>query len=98
MSARTPTPAAADEPQSVIQVEEVETSGAPSLGKRFFNFRTLLSFVLGFAIIAFPFTRVQIDVGAILERVRQTNPWLLLLGVIAFYATFPVRAVRWRRL
>jgi uncharacterized protein (TIRG00374 family) len=98
MSTRTPTPAAADEPRSVVQVEEVETSAAPSLGKRFFNLRTLLSFALGFAIIAFLFTRVQIDVGAILDRVRQTNPWLLLLGIIAFYATFPVRAVRWRRL
>jgi uncharacterized protein (TIRG00374 family) len=60
--------------------------------------RTLLSFVLGFGIIAFLFTRVQIDLGAILDRVRQANPWLLALAFLGFYATFPVRAVRWRRL
>src|SRR3979409_980992 len=70
----------------------------PSLTKRFFNLRTLLSFGLGFAILAFLATRVQIDVGAILDWVRQANPWLLLLAFAAFYATFPVRALRWRKL
>ena len=77
---------------------EVESAGAPSLGKRFFNLRTLFSFALGFAILAFLFTRVQIDVGAIVDRVRQANPLLLVLALIAFYVTFPIRAVRWRRL
>src|SRR4030088_3173887 len=70
----------------------------PSLTKRFFNLRTLLSFGLGFAILAFLATRVEIDVGAILEWVRQANPALLLAAFVAFYATSPVRAVRWRRL
>src|SRR6266852_185872 len=77
---------------------DAEESQPPSLGKRFFNLRTLLSFALGFAILAFLFTRVQIDVGAILDWVRQANPALLLLAFIAFYATFPIRALRWRRL
>ena len=77
---------------------EVEEARPPALGKRFFNLRTLLSFALGFAILAFLFTRVQIDVGAILDWVRQANPYLLGAAFIAFYATFPVRAVRWRRL
>ena len=87
-----------EQPPQPIDVEVVDTTGAPSLGQRFFNLRTLFSFVLGFAILAFLFTRVQIDVGAILERVRQTNPLILLLAAAAFYATFPIRAVRWRRL
>jgi uncharacterized protein (TIRG00374 family) len=81
-----------------VPVEEPETTKEPALGKRFFNFRTLLSFALGFAILAFLFTRVQIDFGAILDWVRQANPALLVLAFIAFYATFPVRALRWRRL
>src|SRR5260370_5153138 len=46
-----PTEEAPEEPARIIEVEEVDTSGAPSLGKRFFNFRTLLSFGLGFAIL-----------------------------------------------
>ncbi|TMF00192.1 MAG: flippase-like domain-containing protein [Chloroflexi bacterium] len=77
---------------------EVEEAPPPSLGRRFLNLRTLLSFALGFAILAFLFTRVQIDVGAILDWARQANPALLLLAFIAFYATFPIRALRWRRL
>src|ERR687884_713599 len=77
---------------------EPEGTAPPSLGKRFFNARTLFSFGLGFAIIGFLFTRVQIDVGAILDWVRQANPAWLALGFIAFYATFPIRALRWRRL
>jgi uncharacterized protein (TIRG00374 family) len=77
---------------------EVDEAPPPSLGRRFFNARTLLSFALGFAILAFLFTRVQIDVGAILDWVRQANPALLVLAFLAFYATFPVRALRWRRL
>jgi uncharacterized protein (TIRG00374 family) len=77
---------------------EKDVEAAPSLAERFFNLRTLVSFALGFAIIVFLFTRVQIDVGAILDRVRQSNPFLLLAAFLVFYATFPVRAVRWRRL
>jgi uncharacterized protein (TIRG00374 family) len=70
----------------------------PSLAARFFNLRTLVSFALGFAIILFLFTKVEIDVGAIGERVRQSNPAILVAALLVFYATFPARAVRWRRL
>ncbi|MBI2755790.1 MAG: flippase-like domain-containing protein [Chloroflexi bacterium] len=44
----------------------------------------------------FIFTRANVDVEGILTRVRQSNPWLLLLAFVAFYATFPIRALRWR--
>ena len=71
---------------------------APALGRRFFNLRTLISFGLGFAILVFLFTRVQIDVGAILDWLRQANPAWLAAALLAFYATFPVRGLRWRRL
>jgi uncharacterized protein (TIRG00374 family) len=89
---------AAEEPERTVEVNEIDASAAPSLSQRFFNVRTLLSFGLGFAILAFLFTRVQIDVGAIVDRVRQANPWLLLVALFVFYTTFPIRAVRWRRL
>jgi uncharacterized protein (TIRG00374 family) len=92
------TRAPAETTERTVELNEVDSAAAPSLGQRFFNFRTLLSFALGFAILAFLFTRVQIDVGAILDRVRQANPLLLVLAVLVFYATFPIRALRWRRL
>jgi len=82
-----------------VETNAVDTTQPPpSLSRRFFNVRTLLSFGLGFAIIGFLFTRVQIDVVGILERVRQANVFLLALALLVFYATFPIRAVRWRRL
>jgi uncharacterized protein (TIRG00374 family) len=86
------------EQTGVVTVEEVDSGAPPSLSKRFFNIRTLLSFGVGFALLAFLFTRVQIDVGAIFDRVRQANVFLLLLALIVFYTTFPIRSVRWRRL
>jgi hypothetical protein len=86
-------PASDDEPDL-----ETETGRPPALGKRFFNLRTAISFAVGFSIIGFLFTRVQIDVGAILDWVRQANPWLLAAATLCFYSTFPVRALRWRKL
>jgi glycosyltransferase 2 family protein len=100
VTTRAPAEEAAEEPrpEHVLEVNAVETGAAPSLGQRFFNVRTLLSFGLGFAILAFLFTRVQIDVSAILDRVRQTNVFILVVALLVFYATFPIRSVRWRRL
>lgn len=72
------------------------TGAAPPLGQRFFNVRTFVSFGLGFAILLFLVTRLELNVGEIVERIRQANPLLLALAFIAYYATFPVRAVRWR--
>ena len=98
MTTHAPREETAREPEPEEEVNAVDTSAAPSLGQRFFNVRTLLSFGLGFAILAFLFTRVQIDVAGILERVRQANPWLLVVALVVFYTTFPIRALRWRRL
>jgi hypothetical protein len=93
-----PASVAIDEDADVDNETEAETGRPPALGKRFFNLRTAISFALGFSIIGFLFTRVQIDVGAIFDWVRQANPWLLAAAALCFYSTFPVRALRWRRL
>ena len=82
----------------LVEREAESIDEAPSLAKRFFKPNTLISFGLGFAIIVFLFTRVQIDVSAIVDRVRQANPALLVLAVVAYYVTFPARAWRWGRL
>ena len=86
------------EEDAAVKAEDASAEAPPSLGKRFFNIRTLISFLFGFAILAFLFTRVQVDVGGILDRVRQANPFLLVLAFLAFYATFPIRAIRWGQL
>lgn len=43
-------------------------------------------------------SRLQIDLGDVWSALRRANPWLLALGFLAYYATFPVRAARWRLL
>ena len=50
--------------------EAVDTS----LGRRFFNVRTLLSFVVGFGVLAFFFTRAQLDVFSTLSTMARANP------------------------
>lgn len=85
-------------PEVAAEERAADVAAAPSLGARFFNARTLISFALGFAIILFLFTRAQIDVAGILDRIRQSNPFLLVAALLIFYVTFPIRALRWRRL
>jgi uncharacterized protein (TIRG00374 family) len=83
---------------NTLAESDTEDVKAPALGRRFLNVRTFVSFGLGFAILAFLATRVQIDIGGIIDRVASANPLLLIAAVVSFYATFPIRALRWRRL
>ncbi len=69
-----------------------------SLKERFFNLRTLVSLALAAAIILFVFRGFDIDVAATWAQMQRVNPWLYLLAFVAFYLTFPVRALRWRLL
>ncbi len=70
----------------------------PELKRRFLNWRTLLSFVIAAGLIAFTIWRLDIDLGQVWGYIRQANPLLYGLGFLAFYATFPLRAWRWRLL
>jgi glycosyltransferase 2 family protein len=81
-----------------VELEEERSKSDVSLAGRFFNVRTPVSFAIGFAILLFLLTRVQVDVAGIRVRVGQANPLLLVLALVAFYSTFPLRALRWQRL
>jgi uncharacterized membrane protein YbhN (UPF0104 family) len=80
------------EPRPTGQGEAVDTS----LGRRFFNVRTLISFVIGFGVLAFFFSRVQIDVANTLGTMARANPALMLAAFLVYYTTFIARALRWR--
>lgn len=69
-----------------------------SLGKTLRNPRTLISFVLAIAIILFVFRGFNIDLAKTWAYMRGAEIPLLLLGVLVFYSTFPLRALRWRML
>jgi uncharacterized membrane protein YbhN (UPF0104 family) len=70
----------------------------PNLRRRFFNWRTLLSFAVAAALIVWTLWRLQINPAEVWAYMRQANPFLFALGFLAFYLTFPLRAWRWRLL
>ncbi len=86
-----------DDPVSSPTDIEVEREGF-SLGQRLRSPRTLISFGLAFAIVVFALRGQNIDVGQTWTYMRGANPWLMLLGLVVFYTTFPLRAMRWRML
>ncbi|MFN8533593.1 MAG: lysylphosphatidylglycerol synthase transmembrane domain-containing protein [Dehalococcoidia bacterium] len=75
-----------------------EGSTDPSLWRRVFNLRTLVSFVAAGAILWFLFTRMNLNLGDIWAQVRQADLKLFLLAAVIYYSGFPLRAVRWRML
>ena len=78
-------------------VGEVAREGF-SLWERLRSPRTLLSFAISIAILIFVFRGLDIDFSATWQYMRSANPWLLGLGLVVFYSTFPLRALRWRLL
>jgi uncharacterized protein (TIRG00374 family) len=70
----------------------------PNLKRRFLNWRTLVSLLIAIAIVIFAVWRAKIDPAAVWQYMRQANPWLYLVAFLSFYATFPLRAWRWRLL
>jgi len=68
------------------------------LPKRFLNLRTLLSFVIGLAILGFVLSRAEVNFGEIRAKIAQANLPLFLGAVFLYYLTFPIRALRWQQL
>jgi glycosyltransferase 2 family protein len=68
------------------------------LARRFLNVRTLLSFAIGLAILAFVLSRVDVNVAEIRSKLAQTSLPLFLAAVALYYLTFLVRALRWQQL
>lgn len=85
-------------PPAVAAAPPASTSESvdPGLARRFFNLRTLLSFLVGFGLLALLFSRVDVDVGRIVASITQTNPWLVIAALVVYYLTFPARGARWR--
>lgn len=67
-----------------------------SLSRSLHNPRTLISFALAIAIIFFVFRGFNIDLAKTWAYMRGADGWLLLVGLLVFYLTFPLRALRWR--
>lgn len=85
---------ASEQPSETIEAEPKDID----LGRRFFNIKTLASFVVALAIMFFLATRINIDIRGTLRALAGANPLYLGLAIISYYSVFPVRALRWRRM
>jgi hypothetical protein len=66
-----------------------------SLKRRFFNLRTLISFSLAIAFLLFIIFRLDIDLAASWQRIKESNLLLYTLAFVIYYLTFPLRGWRW---
>jgi len=62
------------------------------LKQKFFSIKTLVSFLLAFAIIYLLITRM--DVTEVSTVIRHTDPLLYLAGFAVYYLAFPLRGMR----
>lgn len=74
------------------------TAEPDPLARRFFNLRTLASFLLGFALLAVVLPRMNVELAGIVAHLKQANLALYGAALLLYYLTFPVRALRWRKL
>jgi uncharacterized protein (TIRG00374 family) len=73
-----------------------QDSPPESLGKRFLEPRTLISFAIAAFIVYFIFRRLDINVDEVWTQVRNANPFLLIAAFLTYYAAILLRSVRWR--
>jgi uncharacterized protein (TIRG00374 family) len=77
--------------------EELIPEREVSLARRFLNLRTIGSIIFGVAILVLLFRVVlNVDLAQTWSQIAGANPLYLLLALLAYYATFPLRGIRWR--
>lgn len=69
-----------------------------TLGQRFRQPQTLLSFLFAILIVVFLVRRLDINAGEVWRQLRSANLAIFLLGLVAFYSGFILRVLRWRRM
>ncbi len=67
-----------------------------SLARRLLNVRTIGSIAFGLILVFFLFRVIlNVDFGRTFELMGRANLGLLLVGLFAYYLTFPLRSLRW---
>jgi len=67
-----------------------------SLGRRFLNYRTLISFVIALGLLVVLFERLDVNFGLTWGMIKACNPVFYAFAFLSYYVTFPLRALRWR--
>ena len=72
--------------------------GAVNIKGRVLSLPTLVSLAVAGAFLTFLVTRFDVDLAAVWDQVKASNPWYLALAVAVHYTTFAFRGARWRLL
>jgi len=76
-----------------------ETTGSSPLGWRIFSLRNVGSFLLALVALYLVYRQLLgLDWGEVWASVRGAKAWLFALAFLAFYCSFPLRALRWKTL
>ena len=67
-----------------------------SIGRKLFDVRTVVSLAIGLVILLFGLSRLQVNLQETLRVMGTANWRLLIAALVVYYATFPIRALRWR--
>ena len=67
-----------------------------SIGRRFANVRTIASLIFALVLLVLVFRQLNVNIGATWQRISEADPLLLVLAVLSYYATFPLRGLRWQ--
>ena len=67
-----------------------------SIRRSFLSLPTLLSFALAAALIAILATTFDLDWDRTWRNIRDMDPWMYALALLAYYVSFAFRGVRWR--
>ena len=77
-------------PEEAIPETEV------SLARRLLNARTIGSILFGLVLVFLLFRVIlNVDFGRTFELMGTANVGMLILGLVAYYLTFPLRSLRW---
>jgi uncharacterized protein (TIRG00374 family) len=81
------------------RVREESLDDVVSLRRRVLNVRTIGSLLFGLLLLFLLFRVVfgeDFDWSEVVELIRGADPTFLLLAFLAYYATFPLRGLRWK--
>ena len=76
--------------------EPGEQTGEISLGRRFGDWKTLVSFAFAALVIVVVILKGGINFTALWNRLDQINIGLFFLAFVVYYTTFPLRGYRWK--
>ncbi len=88
------------EPEEVAEEEQLEDEVPQrvAIGKRFGDWRTWLSFAIAAGILILAISKSNINWLNVLHTLGHANKLAFILAFAIYYASFPIRTHRWRRL